>query len=138
MVNGDAVRQAQDNVVAAVVIVIADGAPVPLAGGVEAGFRCDIGKAAASRIAIKRRRAAALPCGQQQIWPAVGVEIDETCAGAGKLFKTIRHAGCNYSGAPFRKQSAGNETDREVLRRSFCAAGRAPQLNRSLAPRTSG
>ena len=87
-VNGDSVRQSENDVIAAVIVVIANRASMRLAGGIETGLRGHVGKSAASGVAIKDCRA--VPFGrQQQVWPAVGIEVDEARAGAGELQEPI-------------------------------------------------
>src|SRR5262249_18995860 len=76
VIKSDSVLQPEDDVAASVVVVVADRAALRLSGGVESHSSGDVGKPAASGIAIELRRAA----GQEQIGPAIGVEIDEAGA----------------------------------------------------------
>ena len=124
VVNCDSVRQSEHDVVAPVIVVIANHASMRFAGGIESGLRGHVGKCAASIVAVKDCRAASLFGWQQQIWPAVSIDVDEARAGAGGLQEAIRRSRRRTWRDAAAGQSADRKTNTEVLRSYFRASHR--------------
>src|SRR5215471_18280064 len=110
VINSNSVGQTQNDVVATIVIVIANSAPSALSGGVQAGLSRHIRKTAA-RVAEKPAR----PAGQQQVGAAIGVEVNETCTRTGKLCETVRRAGGGSRRVTFYRQCSGSKADSKIL-----------------------